>query len=486
MAHLLGSILVLVGLFMLVPLAWALATGEPTVRPFLAAAAVCLVSGLLLRGRRGDEELELRTALGVVAIGWAVAGLAGSLPFVLAGAMPHWSDAVFESFSGFTTTGATVIAEVESQPRSLLLWRSLLQWLGGVGIIVLFVSVFPRLGVGGIQLFRAEITGPSPEKVLPRVAETGRLLWIIYLGLTTATTVALVLAGVNWFDAINHAMTAVSTGGYSTRNDGIGAFASPVVHWVLTVGMFLGGMNFFLQYRVFRFGDWQAVRQNREFWVYVGLLLGAGLLVTADLWMERAMRLSDAWRMGLFHAVSIMTTTGYVSDDYGTWPHMSRAILFMLMFIGGSAQSTAGGPKVIRLAILFKHGIKELEQLMHPRSVRALRIGDKAVADRTFYAVVGFVFLYIAIWLVSTVILAATGLDLITAASAAITSLSNVGPGFGKVGPAYTFASLTPAAKLYLSFLMLVGRLEIMSVLILFHPAFWGRRNLRRPPASPA
>lgn len=480
LAHLVGRLVFLVGLCMLIPLAFALATGDPTVRAFGLSAALVLTAGFALARIPLAEELEARTAIAVVTLGWAAAGVAGALPFWFSGVFAHWTDALFESVSGFTTTGATVMTHIAAQPRAILLWRSLLQWLGGMGIIVLFVSVFPGLGIGSVQLFKAEVPGPAPEKLLPRVAESGRLLWGIYLALTAAAVALLLLAGLDWFDAVNHGLTSVATGGYSTYDASVAAFANPLAEWVLVLFMFLGGTNFVLQYRLFRLGDWRAVVADREFWTYTGLLLGASLLVTLDLHRETGAGVLACLRPAVFQAVSVMTTTGYTTASYDRWPPLSQAVLFVLMWVGGSAGSTSGGPKVIRLLVLVKHGIKELNRLLHPRAVQVLRIGDRPVSEQVFAAMAGFVFLYLTLWFASVVVLAGLGLDLVTAASAAIASLGNIGPGFGAIGPGHTFAGLSPAVKLYLALLMIIGRLEVLIVLVLFHPAFWERRVRRR------
>ena len=478
LVYLVGRITLLVGISMLVPLVYALVSGDGSARAFALSVACVLVLGGLM-ARPAEAELDGRTALGVVTLGWAAAGVAGALPFWFAGVFPHWTDALFESISGFTTTGATVMTNLAAQPRALLLWRSLLQWLGGMGIIVLFMSVFPRLGIGAGQLFRAEVPGPQPEKILPRVAESARVLWLIYLGLTVAAALLLRLTGLAWFDAVNHALTAVATGGYSTHDAGVAAFANPWAETVLLLCMFLGGTNFFLQYRLFRFGDWRAAATDREFWVYSALLLGAGLLIALDLRWETGAGWGSVLRTGLFQAVSIMTTTGYTVADYTRWPALSQAALFALMWVGGSSGSTSGGPKVVRWIVLVKHGFHELSRLLHPRAVQVLRIGDRNVPERVISAVSGFVVLYVIMWFASTVVLAGMGLDAVTAAAAAIASLGNIGPGFGALGPAHTFAGLAPGAKLFLSFLMLVGRLEVLVVLVLFHPAFWELRPRR-------
>lgn len=479
LAHLVGRLVFLLGLFMLVPAAYALLAGEGTAAAFGLSAALVLLPSLVL-ARPVDQELDIRTALGVVTFGWAAASLAGALPFWLAGAVPHWADAVFESVSSFTTTGATVLTGLAARPRSLLLWRSLLQWLGGMGIIVLFVSVFPRLGLGSGQLFRAELPGPSPEKLLPRLAENARMLWILYAALTAAAALLLRLTGIEWFDAINHALTTVATGGHSTRDAGVLAWANPWAEGVLLLFMFLGGTNFYLQYRLFRFGDWRTAAADREFWAYTGLMAAAGVFIALDLYWETGTGLGKGLRLGLFQAVSVMTTTGHTAADYTLWPALSQALLFALMWVGGSAGSTSGGPKVVRWLVLVKHGFQEISRLLHPRSVQVLRVGERTVSERVVSAVGGFLVLYVIIWFISVVVLAGMGLDPVSAAAAGIASLGNIGPGFGAIGPGHTFAAFSPAAKLFMAFLMLVGRLEVLVVLVLLHPAFWERRPRRR------
>lgn len=479
LAQLVGRMVLLMGLFMLVPLAWGLLSGDGAAAAFGLSAALALGAGLAA-GRPAAEELDVRTALGAVALGWAAAAAVGALPFWVSGALPQGIDAFFESVSSFTTTGATVMTGLAARPRALLLWRSLLQWLGGMGIVVLFVSLFPRLGIGSGQLFRAEVPGPAPEKLLPRVAESARLLWRMYVALTAAAALLLRWSGLDWFDAVNHALTSVATGGHSTRDGGVAALANPWAEGVLVLFMFLGGTNFLLLYRLFRFGDGRAAAGSREFWAYAGLLLAAGLIIAVDLRGETGAGWLPALRLGVFHAVSVMTTTGFAAADYTGWPDLSQAVLFVLMWVGGSAGSTSGGPKVVRWLVLAKHGARELGRLLHPRAVQVLRIGDQAVSERIFSAVVGFFVLYMLLWLAGAAVLAALGVDLGSAAAAALASLGNVGPGFGAVGPSHTYAPFPPAAKLFLAFLMVVGRLEVLVVLALVHPTFWERRLLRR------
>lgn len=474
-----GNLLAIVALTMLVPVVFAWWADEAAARTaFLVSAAVTASVGLVLRIRTEEEELNVRTAVGVVTIGWAAAAVASALPFLLLGA--HWSDALFEAVAGVTTTGATAINELEWQPRALLLWRSMLQWFGGMGIVVLFVSVFPQLGIGAIQLFRAEVPGPQPEKLLPRLSETSKLLWGIYGLLTGLAALLLMLTGLAPFDAINHALTTVSTGGFSTRSAGMAAFASPAAEIVVIVFMFLGAMNFVLLYRLIRFGDFRAVRRDEEFRLYTTFALVGGLLMAASLWLGQRVPVGAAVRHGLFQAVSIMTTTGFAAGDYTLWPPLAQAVLFVLMFVGGSAGSTAGGPKVVRILVALKHGVGEMRRLLHPRVVRVVRIGDAPLPTTVFAAVTAFLFVYMTTWFVSIIVLGALGVPLADGIVAAISALGNIGPGFGAIGPTETFSDFSPAAKLYLSLLMLVGRLEMLSVFVLFQPEFWDRRPKRR------
>jgi len=473
-----GNLLLLVAIAMLVPAAYAWLARETTAgTAFLLSAALTAALGGALRVRTRDEELSIRTALAVVVLGWAAAATASALPFWLSG-LP-WIDALFEAVSGVTTTGATVIRDLSRHDRALLLWRSMLQWFGGLGIIVLFTSVFPRLGIGAIQLFRAEMTGLQPEKLLPRLSDTSKLLWTIYGLLTAAAAVLLVLAGMPVFDAVNHALTTVSTGGFSTHNAGISAFGSAAVESVLLLFMFLGATNFMLIYRVFRFGDWRAAR-DEEFRLYVALVVGGGLLIAAALWLQQGDPLGAALRRGLFQAVAVISTTGFAVADYTQWPHLAQAVLFVLMFVGGCAGSTAGGPKIVRVLVALKHGAGEIVRVLHPRSVRVVRLDDQPLPPSVFAAATAFLFVYAGTWFFSTVVLAALGLPLPDAAVAAISALGNIGPGFANIGPTETFAGFPAGVKLYLMVLMLVGRLEVLGVYALLLPGFWDLRPGRR------
>ncbi len=498
--YLIGSMIALVGAAMAAPLVFALVTGEGagagtaagpaaglvpagmawgTPAAFAVPMVVALVLGLLLRrGAREHhaDEIGIHEVVIVVVGAWCAAALIGAAPLWLSGALPDPVDAWFEAVSGFTTTSATAFFDVERQPRSILLWRSLLNWLGGLGIVVLFVSVFPRLGVGGNQLFRTEMSNVAAEKLRPRIREAAKALWGLYTGLTAAAALLLWAAGLPLFDAALHALSTVSTGGFSTRNAGIGAFANPLAESVTAVFMFLGATNFSLLYRAVRRGEVGALLQSREFRAYVGVTLGAALLAAANLWGTGLLPTGEALRVALFQVVSVISTAGISVADPEAWPAGAAAVVFALMFVSGMSGSTAGGPKMIRILIAAKHGFYGLLKLLHPRSVTQMRLGELKVPDSLVMAVGSFLFLYLLVFLISFVVLSFAGMDMVTAASTAIASLGNTGAPLGQLGPYGSYAALPAWLKLYLSAVMLVGRLEIYGVLLLFLPSFWSRK----------
>ena len=424
--------------------------------------------------REAGEELRARDAFVTVTLGWLLAGVLGATPFVLEGVLGP-VDALFESISGFTTTGATVLTRVEELPAALLLWRSMLQWLGGMGIIVLFISVMQRPGAGGAHLFRAEFPGPMPEKLLPRITATARMLWGLYASVTLAAALAYWATGLSLFDAVNHAFTTLSTGGFSTRSAGV--WRDPRTEVVATLFMFVGGMSFALQYRLYRLRDWGSLRNASEFWVYLSVAGVATLLVTAATLAAGVYQdPGTAIRKAAFQVVSLLSTTGFTSADYGAWPPLAGAVLFTVMFVGGMTASTGGGPKVLRWMVMLKQSALELVKLLHPRSVQLLRLGGQVVSEPVVIEIGTFLVIYMAAWFGGFIILAATGLDLISAASGAIACLGNIGPGFASVGPTGNYAHLSDIAKVVLSLLMVVGRLELYAVLAALHPEFWRHR----------
>lgn len=472
-----GSVIALVALGMTIPLAFALALGEATAFSFAVPAVLALVIGLLLRRGETFENIGIHEALIVVSGSWCAAALVGAVPFWLSGLLPNPVDALFEAVSGITTTGSTLVADVEALPRSVLVWRSLLNWLGGLGIIVLFVAVVPRLGFEGNQLFRAEMPGVTKEKLRPRIREAGRLLWMLYVVLTIVLACLLWAAGLPLFDAAMHALTTISTGGASTRNLSVGAFANPTVEWIIALFMFLGATNFTLLYRCILHGEVSDLVNNREFRSYVAVVLVAAGLIAVDLLSSQALGVGEAVRIAIFQSISVVSTTGFVSTGSAVWPTAAAMILFLLMFTGGMAGSTSGGPKMIRIVVAVKHGFLGVLKLLHPRSVTHLRLGELKISEQTATSVGSFLFLYMLIFAVSCAVLSFAGTDFATTAIVVISSLGNIGQGFGIAGSSFANLAAQPEwVKLFLCLLMLIGRLEIYSVLVLFLPSFWSRK----------
>lgn len=476
-ARVMGLLLIVFSSVMLPPLALAWFESTVTFRAFLAAAAITLVAGMLLYFplRGVQQELRLRDGFVIVTLFWSLLALFGSLPLVLAGVAPLMVDAYFESMSGLTTTGATVLTGLDRLPGSINLWRGLLQFLGGMGIVVLAVAVLPLLGVGGMQLYKAETPGPMKEtKLTPRIRETAKGLWTVYLGLTVACVLLLWLAGMTPLDAVIHSFAAISTGGFSSHDASVAFFRSPAIELILTAFMFLGGVNFALHFLAFRGRDPRLYFHDGEFRIYALVLLAATLFVAFYLFAQRSYPdFAEALRYALFQVVSMATTTGFATADFGTWPAVLGGLLVLLSFFTGSAGSTAGGIKLMRILLLFKQGACELRRLVHPNSIVTLKLGGKTVSDRTIAAVTTFFTAYLGIFAVIALAIAAMGVDLVTAFSATAACLNNLGPGLGEVGPAGNFAGLPAAAKWVLAFAMLLGRLELFTLLVLFTRVFW-------------
>ena len=474
-----GLLLMVFSTTMLPPalVSWLYADGAG--RPFLLGFGLTLVTGLLLwlPARRVRKELRLRDGFVVVVMFWAVLGLSGALPFALAD-NPHMSivDAVFESISGLTTTGATVITHIEGLPPSILWYRQQLQWLGGMGIIVLAVAIMPMLGIGGMQLYRAETPGPMKDtKLTPRITETAKALWYLYLGLTVACAVAYWVAGMGVFDAIGHSFSTVAIGGFSTHDASMGYFRTmPAVEVIAIVFMFLSGINFALHFVAWRRFSLRAYLADAEFKTYATVLGAVAVLTSGFLYLSETFPSAGrALLHGVFQAVSIGTTTGFTTADYAAWPSFLPVLLLFSSFIGGCAGSTGGGMKVIRFLLLLKQGMREIQRLVHPSAIIPIRVGHKPMSYRVIDAVWGFFATYVAVFAIMLLVLMLTGLDQVSAFSAVAACLNNLGPGLGEVGPHY--AGLSDFAKALLCFAMLLGRLEIFTLLVLLTPAFWRR-----------
>ena len=474
-----GLLLMVFSTTMLPPALVSLLYGDGADRPFLLGFGLTLVTGLILwlPSRNVRSELRLRDGFVVVVMFWAVLGVFGALPFALA-ENPHMSviDSIFESISGLTTTGATVITRIEDLPPSILWYRQQLQWLGGMGIIVLAVAIMPMLGIGGMQLYRAETPGPMKDtKLTPRITETAKALWYLYLGLTVACAAAYWAAGMGVFDAIGHSFSTVAIGGFSTHDTSMGYFRHmPVVEVVAIVFMFLSGINFALHFVAWRRLSLRPYLADAEFKTYATVLGVVGVITSAVLFgHETFPSAGRAVLHGVFQAVSIGTTTGFTTSEYHTWPSFLPVLLLFSSFIGGCAGSTGGGMKVIRFLLLLKQGMREIMRLVHPNAVIPIRVGYKPMSYRVVDAVWGFFATYVAVFAIMLLVLMLTGLDQITAFSAVAACLNNLGPGLGGVGPHY--ADIGDLAKGVLCFAMLLGRLEIFTLLVLLTPAFWRR-----------
>ena len=473
-----GLLLMVFSLAMLPPAAVELIYRDGSLWPFIDGFLIILGAGLLmwLPVRKVTKELRLRDGFLVVVSFWLVLGLAGAVPLYLSKELDvSVTDAVFESMSGLTTTGATVIVGLDSLPHSILFYRQQLQWMGGMGIVVLAVAVLPMLGVGGMQLFRAETPGPVKDtKLTPRITETAKALWYIYLGLTIACGIAYWLAGMDAFDAIGHAFSTIAIGGFSTHDTSMGYFNSWVIEMIAVVFMLLAGANFALHFLAWRRVSLAPYATDPEFRLYFSILAGVavvtvGYLILTDTFGDPA----SALHHGIFQAVSIGTTTGFTTAAYQYWPGFLPVLLLFVSFIGGCAGSTGGGLKVIRFMLLLKQGMRELKRLVHPSAQLAVKVGRKPMDDKVIEAVWGFFSAYVAVFTVMMLMLMASGLDQVTAFSAVAASINNLGPGLGDVGAHYR--DINDFSKWVLCIAMLLGRLEIFTLLVLITPAFWRR-----------
>ena len=424
---------------------------------------------------RSSEKPNIRKREGflIVTLGWVVMALSGTLPYVMSGSVTSFTDAFFETMSGYTTTGASVLNDLDIIPRDILLWRSMTQWIGGMGIIVLAVAILPVLGIGGMQLFVAESPGLKPDKLAPKIRDTAKRLWLVYVGLTAAEFILLKIAGMSWYDALNHALTTMATGGFSTYNTSAAEF-SPAVQYIIIVFMFFAGTSFTLTYFVLT-GQVKKVIQNEEFRFYAGIIALVSVVSTIVVASVIDDGAEKAFRDSLFQVISLITTTGFVSADYTDWTPFLTIVFFMLLFIGGSAGSTSGGVKIVRHMILFKNSFLELKRQLHPSAIIPVRLNGRAIDQSITYNVVAFIIMYILVFATGSIIMTTLGVDFDTALGSVATSLGNVGPGIGSVGPVDNFAWLSSGAKWFLAILMLIGRLELFTVLILFTPYFWSR-----------
>jgi trk system potassium uptake protein len=469
-----GALLMLLALLMLPGVGFALyfESGDEKALLYSALAAFSTGGILFFSFSKQDQNIRKREGYMIVSLSWLLMAIFGMLPFLFSGTITNISDAVFETVSGLTTTGATILNDIEATPKGVLFWRSMTQWIGGLGIIVLTVAILPLLGIGGIELFVAESPGPTSDKLHPRIRETAKRLWYVYMGLTFAVGLLYYIGGMTFYDAANHALTTMATGGFSTKNDSMAFYTSPFIQYTAIFFMFLAGTNFTVIYFGLT-GKFSRVWKSDEFRAYASAIIVLAILLAVPIYYYSGQEIEKSFRDTLFQVVSLITTTGYVTADY-TGYHVGLTLLFfMLLFFGGSAGSTAGGIKFVRHLTFFKNSWLEFKRIVHPRAVVPLKINGDRVTGKIITHIMNFLLIYLMIFTLGSTVIALMGYDMLTSFGAVATSLGNVGPAIGKVGPMDNFAFFDPFSKIFLSFLMLLGRLELFTILVLFTPYFW-------------
>jgi trk system potassium uptake protein TrkH len=470
-----GILIVFLGSSMAAPLLVSLASKDGSTEALFYAMLITLGFGLLLfmaARRASDTHLNHRDGVAIVTLGWVAAGLVGATPFLLSGSIIHFTDAYFESISGFTTTGASILSDIESLPQGLLLWRSITQWLGGMGIIVLSIAILPFLGVGGMQLYKAEIPSPVVDKLKPRISDTAKTLWRVYISITALEILLLFGGGMPFFEAVCHTFCTMPTGGFSPKNASIAHYNNPYFDGVIIVFMLLAGINFSLHYKLIK-GDLRIFAKDPEcrfFLILVAIFVAA---VTLNIHGPVYDSLAKAFRYAFFQVGSIITTTGFVTADYGQWPSFSQNLLLLCMFLGGMAGSTGGGMKTMRIMLLAKHTYQEIFRIIHPHAVTTVKLGGKPVPADILSSIWGFFVLYLGLFVVAVLIMASLGLDFLSAFASVAACIFNVGPGLGLVGPVSNYLTIPLTGKWVLIFCMLLGRLEIYTVIVLLIPEYW-------------
>lgn len=471
--HVLSFLLMFEAAAMLLPIPFSLYYGDADYIALIISAGITFIAGLTgFLSTNFEEDIRARDGFAIVTFGWIAFSLFGALPFLISGYIPSFTDAFFETMSGFSTTGATILTDIEALPHGLLFWRSLTHWLGGMGIIVLSLAILPFLGVGGMQLFKAEVPGPTADKLTPRITQTAKILWGVYAGISLVEVILLMFGGMSLFDALCHTFGTMATGGFSTKNASIAAFDSAYIDYVITFFMILAGTNFALHYRVVT-GDWKAYFRNREFTFFLSIIGVAFLIIGLDTFFTRYDNPGNALQYTLFQVVSIVTTTGYGTADYELWSFSSQLMLFFLMFVGGCAGSTGGSLKVVRIYVVFKFIYSEFIRLMHPHAVVPVRIGDNTVPRDALTNMIGLFILFVLIFIFGSLVMAMLGLSMDSAMGSVAATLGNIGPGLGSVGPTDNYAHIPGAGKWLLTLFMLMGRLEVFTVIILLAPTFW-------------
>lgn len=474
--HILGFLLIFLSAAMLLPIPFSLYYGEGDYIFFIISALITFAVGFAaFKFTRLDRDVRAREGFAIVTLGWISFSLLGCLPFLLSGYIPSLTNAFFETMSGFTTTGATILVDIEKLPHGLLFWRSFTHWLGGMGIIVLSIAILPFLGVGGMQLFKAEVPGPAPDKLTPRVTQTAKILWGVYILISSMETILLMLGGMNLFDALCHTFGTMATGGFSTKDASIGHYNSVYIDYIIIFFMLVAATNFSLHYRFMK-REFKSYIKNNEFRLLIFLICSATLLIGMHTFLHHYSNAEMAFRKTLFQVTSILTTTGYTTADFEQWAFSSQFILFLLMFIGGCAGSTGGGMKIIRLYVLIKFVFAEIRRLMHPKAVIPIRVGNTVIPRDIVRNILGFLALMTGLFICGVIVMTILGLDLVSAFAAVAATLNNIGPGLGSVGPTDNYAHIPLIGKWVLTFFMLAGRLEIYTVLVLLAPSFWKKQ----------
>ena len=487
----LGLTAILNGVFMLIAVPFSMYHQEDAKFGVLNAGIITISIGLLLYffNKPTSTNIQKKEGYLIVTLGWMILSITGMLPYLFSGAIPNITNAFFETLSGYSTTGSSILTDIESLPKGILFWRSATHWIGGMGIIVLTIAILPLLGIGGMQLFMAEAPGPSTDKLHPRISDTAKRLWLIYVSLTITEFLLLKVAGMTWFDAINHAMATMSTGGFSTKNESLAHYnGMPMVQYIVIAFMFIAGTNFVLTYFALK-GKIRKVFQSEEFKYYFfgTIILSAIISIIIIFYQDPNLvttvnhpmvfgKIESAIRHSLFQVISVITTTGFVTADFTMWSFFATGIFFALFFVGGSAGSTSGGVKIVRHIVMLKNSFLEFKKALHPNAIIPVRYDDKTVNQTIVFNIISFFIIYMCIFIVSSTILTFFGLDFMSALGAAASSLGNIGPAIGSVSPVDNYAHLSSGAKWFCSFLMLIGRLELFTVLILFSPFFW-RKN---------
>ncbi len=481
--NILGALLTILGLTMLIPLAISIFSSQNDYLAFFHSLSLCLSIGFpCWFFTRNNKSITNRDGFAIVTFSWITTAIVGALPFYLSGSIPNITDAFFESMSGVTTTGASILGNIEtmphlvngieSLPNGILFWRSFLQWIGGMGVVVFYIAILPLLGIGGVQLFKAETPGPVASKITPRVRETAKLLWIVYIGMTIVQVLALLLAGVNLFDAVCHSFTTIATGGFSTKNASIAYFNNHAVHYIIIFFMFISGVNFSLHFRAIS-GDIKIYLKDIEFLVYVTIIILITLIIFYSISVFTENYSLSNFRESFFATVCMLTGTGFVLGDYNIWPVFVQMIILVLMFIGGMGGSTTGGMKIIRIILLGKYTALETRRMLHSRALIPVKIGKQLILDDVVRNTLGYFLFFISLFIFATLMLSSMGLSMKSSIGAAASAMGNIGPALGDFGPTNNYALLPTPGKWILSFCMLLGRLEIFTVMVLFSRTFW-------------